>query len=312
MRQTRFLLLAAFLPCLLVLGGAAGVATKPAPQPDAATKPAVIGSEYGAATAKTAEQSPEAQAAIDRLWNELYDPPERLAQLDHPAVVYLDIQHPEVIRTQLATQKDPAKTNRAVVMRERFKTLSGLDCLVVHESQVTGRDLEQPQIKALLISGRSKSLGKAKDSQFYDFIRTTQTPIIGFCGGCQMIGGAYGVKTVSMRKLKPDEKDPNPKYFPGQFKEWGFQPIEVLTDDPLFAGLPRPLVCRLAHAFKMADPPEGFQLLASTAECRVQGIKDPRRIVYGVQFHPEAYDDQHAHGRMLLENFFRIALGAKK
>jgi GMP synthase-like glutamine amidotransferase len=48
--------------------------------------------------------------------------------------------------------------------------------------------------------------------------------------------------------------------------------------------------------------------LASSAECRVQVIKDRKRLVYGVQFHPENYDAEHSDGRILLENFFRLAL----
>jgi len=39
------------------------------------------------------------------------------------------------------------------------------------------------------------------------------------------------------------------------------------------------------------------------------GHQAPERMLYAVQFHPEAYDDEHPHGRIVLETFFCLALG---
>jgi GMP synthase (glutamine-hydrolysing) len=75
----------------------------------------------------------------------------------------------------------------------------------------------------------------------------------------------------------------------------------------LFADLPQEIIVREMHAFQMTEPPTGFDLLASTDECRVEAIKHRDRVLYGVQFHPEAYDADHLHGQTLLKNFFRIA-----
>lgn len=133
--------------------------------------------------------------------------------------------------------------------------------------------------------------------------------MLGICGGCQLIGQAYGAKVAAMRKLRPGEQDPNPKYHPGWFKEWGWTPVEVLKKDPLFASLPEKPILREFHAFQIVEPPKEFDVLAFTSECRVQAIKHRDRFVYAVQFHPERYDQQHPHGRVVLENFFRLALG---
>jgi GMP synthase-like glutamine amidotransferase len=48
-------------------------------------------------------------------------------------------------------------------------------------------------------------------------------------------------------------------------------------------------------------------LLASGDECGIQAMKHGRRIIYGTQFHPENYDDRHLDGKIILQNFFRIA-----
>lgn len=253
--------------------------------------------------AKGAAEKP----SIDAVWAKVYDRPQRLAALQRPAVCLLDIQHAEILRKQMQSQANPLQQARASVLRTRLKSLSGLDCLVVHQSEVTGADLDRPLIKAILIGGRSKTTS-LKDEEFFPLIRSTKIPILGLCGGCQLIGLAYDSKTVALRKLRPGETDPSPKYHAGQFKEWGFLPVRVVQQDPLFAGLGEQIVVREMHAFQMAEPPRGFDLLASTAECRVQAVKHRERVVYGVQFHPEAYDDEHPDGRTVLKNFFRIAL----
>jgi GMP synthase-like glutamine amidotransferase len=248
------------------------------------------------------------KASVDILWNNMYDRPKRLAALEKPVVCLLDIQHAEIIRKQLQTLAKPLEKAWASVLRSRLKTLSGLDCLVVHQSEVTGSDLQRPLIKAILIGGRSKTASRTKDEEFFPLIRSAKVPIIGLCGGCQLIGSAYQAKTVPMRKLRPGETDPNPKYHPGKFKEWGFLPVKVVKNDPLFAGLPETIIVREMHAFQMSEPPPSFEILASSAECRVQAVKHRERMLYGVQFHPEAYDADHRHGQTLLKNFFRLAL----
>jgi GMP synthase (glutamine-hydrolysing) len=53
--------------------------------------------------------------------------------------------------------------------------------------------------------------------------------------------------------------------------------------------------------------PAELELLASSKECKVQMIKHRDRPLYGTQFHPEIYDDEHPHGKTLLQNFFRLA-----
>lgn len=256
-----------------------------------------------------AELTAAQKEALEQVWAKVYDRPERLKTLDHPAVCFLDIQHPDILRGQLQKLAKPVEEARACVLRERFKKLSELDCLVFHQTEVVGADLERPQIKAILIGGRSKTFSRARDEQFYELIRTTKIPLIGFCGGCQLIGQAYAAKVGPMRKLRDGEKDLGPSYHPGMYKEWGFMKVQVGKADALFAGLTPELTVKEMHAYQMLEPPKEFDLLASTTECRVQAIKHRQRVLYGVQFHPEAYDNEHLDGRTLLANFFRIALG---
>ena len=42
-------------------------------------------------------------------------------------------------------------------------------------------------------------------------------------------------------------------------------------------------------------------------ECPVEAFKHRQRPLYGTQFHPEAYDEDHPQGQIILRNFLRLA-----
>lgn len=241
-------------------------------------------------------------------WKEIYAPPSALAEQKGPFICVLDTEHPETIRKKL-TEAPPARY-KGRVMLDRARAISGLPCVLVHYSQTRQSDFDQPQLKAIVLMARAKRLSAEIDQWLFALIRETRVPMIGFCGGAQMMAQAYGGAIDKMRPLRPGETDPHPQYFPGDFKEWGFMPVSVTKDDPLFARLGPQPVMREMHSYHITKLPQPFEVLASSAECKVQVIKHHDRLLYGTQFHPEAYDDAHPDGRTLLENFFRLA-GAK-
>jgi len=241
-------------------------------------------------------------AAETDAWRAVFNRPEELARSRAPVVCVLNIQHPEVIQKQLADQLYSGKR-----FPDRVQKLAGVRCLHLHFTEVTGNDLERPNVKAILIGGRSRTLKPDRDPEFFGLIRNTPIPMIGFCGGMQLIGKAFSAKTTAIRKLREGEADPNPKYHPGLFKEWGFLPVRILRRDPLFESLPDEIVVREAHAYHLLRAPAEFEVLAATAECPVEAFKHRQRLLYGTQFHPEAYDDQHPQGQVILQNFLRLA-----
>lgn len=262
---------------------------------------AAVASKAGGEPAKPPELDAEAREALAKIC----DRPADLAKAAEPVVCILDLQHPEVLCRHVREAKVDQYGGR--ILRGRIQKITGLPCLLLHQIEIHGKDLEKPQVKAVLITGRSKTFSRQTDEKFHDFLRATRKPVLGFCGGMQLIGQAYAAKVAPLRKLKEGEKDPNPKYHPGLFKEWGFLPVRVTSSDPLFAGLPQTLIVREMHAFQLKETPSEFQTLASSESCAIQVIKHWQRTVYGTQFHPEAYDDSHPHGRILIENFFRLA-----
>jgi GMP synthase-like glutamine amidotransferase len=53
--------------------------------------------------------------------------------------------------------------------------------------------------------------------------------------------------------------------------------------------------------------PEGYSRMAESSETPIEAMKrSEKRIVYGVQFHPEIHDDHHPAGKVILSNFAKI------
>lgn len=68
--------------------------------------------------------------------------------------------------------------------------------------------------------------------------------------------------------------------------EFGYREIEFV-DNPLFAGIRRPLVSVVTHFDEVIDPGNEFSVLASSSDCDVQAFQFKGLPVWGVQFHPE-------------------------
>ena len=222
---------------------------------------------------------------------------EKLRSTTDPVVVLLDTVHPGQTAQQTTNLRN---------LKLRAEELTGLPCLIVHYTQLAKADLSKPDVRAIMINNPVQLMPEYAES-LYAFIRQTDIPTIGFCGGHHQVYLAFGGVCENMRRLKPGEPDPNPSYYPGWFKEWGFTKVRIVKRDPLFNGLRDEFVVMEQHVAEASQLPSDFELLASTEACRVQAIKHKSRILYGTQFHPEAYDDEHLDGKTIWKNFFRIA-----
>jgi len=69
----------------------------------------------------------------------------------------------------------------------------------------------------------------------------------------------------------------------------------------LFAGLPDEQTVWMSHRDSVVAPPEGARVVAGSPSTPIAAFEDPRRKLYGVQFHPEVVHTPH--GQDLLKNF---------
>src|SRR5687768_13902295 len=71
-------------------------------------------------------------------------------------------------------------------------------------------------------------------------------------------------------------------------------------------GLPAQLTVWHNHCDEVKELPNGFRATASNENCKIQAMQEKGRRVYGVQFHPELFDDEHPEGRQIVENFLAL------
>ncbi len=242
-------------------------------------------------------------------------------------ICFVDIEHEKCLQDP---DRRSSHLSYCMDVKLKLEEISGTPCLVQRFTDVTRQQLRDLGITALAISGNVTEWPKYDDQDLAEMrhlIREAEWPIIGFCGGHQLIAIAHAAPVEPMRRLRPGEADVTSLSGPGYLKEWGFMPLKAVKTDPIFDGLGQSPVFLELHYWEIKQPPPGFEVLASSDECRIQVMKQVDKPVYGVQFHPEgytegpydrrnrlvnlAYPDGYAQeqsaGRELLANFFQIA-----
>ena len=242
-------------------------------------------------------------------------------------ICFVDIEHqswlenPETRASHLAYCMD---------VKLKLEEITGRPCIVQRYADVTPQRLRELRVAALVISGNATAWHSYDDADLAvlrEIIRSAPWPILGLCGGHQLIAMAHGCNVAPMRRLRPGEPDVTTLSGPGYLKEWGFMAVEMVEADPIFEGLGPSPVFLEAHYCEVKELPAGFQLLASSRDCPIQVMKRPDKPVYGTQFHPEGYTEAphdrrnslvnliypgglagaRPDGREFLANFFRIA-----
>ena len=93
--------------------------------------------------------------------------------------------------------------------------------------------------------------------------------------------------------------------YEGCLRERGF--FEVKTEeDGIFRGLPRSISVWHSHFDEVKELPPGFRRTASNETGPLQAMQHTERPLFSVQFHPELFDEEHPHGRQVLENFLSL------
>jgi GMP synthase (glutamine-hydrolysing) len=222
-------------------------------------------------------------------------------------VLYLDIEHP----VALLDRRKRARHLRGIHRKAQIlRDLSGCGCMAQSFIWIDGSNLNDLPLLAIVVSGNTTDWENYKPSQLrqpFEAIRNSGVPVLGLCGGHQLVGKAFGGRVAPMRRLREDELDPYPDYRSGYFKEKGFMEVKVDVGHPLFRGLGERIVVSESHYCEIKRVPGVLRVIASSPDCRVQAIAHRSKPVFGVQFHPENFDDDHPDGKRVLENFFELA-----
>jgi GMP synthase (glutamine-hydrolysing) len=180
------------------------------------------------------------------------------------------------------------------------------DLRVVSESftKVTPEFVKALAPSHVILSGQSHPWDKyeARDlaGVFY-VIREARQPILGVCGGHQQIALAFGARVDLIERIAPGEG------YEGAFRERGFCPVDLEEDtNSIFANLPETLTVWESHCDEVKDLPNDFTRTATNEVSAIQAMQHTSLPLFGVQFHPELFDEENPHGRKVLENFLKL------
>ena len=142
--------------------------------------------------------------------------------------------------------------------------------------------------KGFVLSGGPSSVYAADAPVLPEYVLKQQVPVLGICYGMQLLAHHLG------GHVQPAAK-----------REYGLATVDLAAaQDSLLAGLeysPSSLRVWMSHGDHVDGLPEGFQILAHSANSAVAAMGDLGRGLYGLQFHPEVVHTPR--GREILRRF---------
>lgn len=162
----------------------------------------------------------------------------------------------------------------------------GVYCeLLSHDAPMS--EIERLRPSAYILSGGPASVYEPGAPLLPSYVVQSRQPVLGICYGMQLLTHAYGGRVE-----------------PAQHREYGPASVRRTNDVDLFAGLEDELPVWMSHGDKVAELPQGFQVLAASPNAPIAAMG--RGTTLGLQFHPEVVHTPQ--GAEILRNFlFRVA-----
>lgn len=145
--------------------------------------------------------------------------------------------------------------------------------------------------RGFILSGGPRSVYDPGAPYLPEYVLDSGAPILGICYGMQALTRGLGGRVA-----------------PAQEREYGPAKIEVLRESALLRLEDNPAVW-MSHGDRIETPPEGFNVLAQSANSPVAAIGDLSRRYYGLQFHPEVHHTPA--GKDILWRFVREICGCR-
>lgn len=225
------------------------------------------------------------QMVRGRFWR----PAEVIAARD--TIVIIDPMYKETKRNLLI--------NPAYDLGDYVSRITNANVDVIHYRDATMRRVMRYDPACVLISGQTAAwtdyTGEDLENVF-DFILNADIPVLGICGGHQLIAQAYGFVVAPMGVT-----------------EKGYIDVHLADgeeESPILKGLPDTIRVYSWHSEEIKELPPGMTLLGSSEICEIQAFQHNKKPVYGVQFHPE-YTGRYPYGFLIMQNFLEDIAGIK-
>jgi GMP synthase (glutamine-hydrolysing) len=136
----------------------------------------------------------------------------------------------------------------------------------------------------VILSGGPRSVFEPAAPRVDPEVLSLGVPTLGICYGMQLMTDVLGGRV-----------DPAPK------REYGHAVVTVVQPTPLFEALPGSIRVWASHGDLVAAAPEGFEVVATSANAPVAAMQQPARQLYALLFHPEVAHTER--GQDILRNF---------
>ena len=177
-----------------------------------------------------------------------------------------------------------------------------LEVLTERFTEVSLQRIQSLRPSHIILSGQSHPWERYSPESLagvFSVIREAKQPVLGVCGGHQQMALAFGAPVGLMGRLEPGEG------YAGAKRERGFYGVETNAQG-IFRDLPAKITVWHSHFDEVKSLPPDFFATAENETCPIQAMQHSGRPLFGVQFHPELFDDAHPDGRGVLKNFLRL------
>ena len=156
-------------------------------------------------------------------------------------------------------------------------------------SEILPWDIDESKIinlnpKGVILSGGPNSVTDSYTPRIPQCIFDLAVPILGICYGMQTLAEQMGGHVISADQ-----------------KEFGHSELEVVSESIIFQNLNKKINVWMSHGDQVQDPPDDFNLIASTATAPIAAMEHKDLPIYAIQFHPEVTHTDD--GQKILENF---------
>ena len=147
--------------------------------------------------------------------------------------------------------------------------------------------------KGIIFTGGPNSIYEDSSPKCDKEIFNLGIPILGICYGMQFMAHSLG-GTVSKATTR----------------EYGEMKVKLDNENILFSSLNNVNTCLMSHTDYVSKLPLGFIKIASTNTCKIAGMANMDKRLFGVQFHPEV--NQTENGLTIIDNFIKKVCKCKK
>lgn len=193
-----------------------------------------------------------------------------------------DTAHPPVLVVDFGAQY-------AQLIARRVREAGVYSEIVPHT--ITADEVAAKNPAGIVLSGGPSSVYEPGSPALDPGILALGVPVMGICYGFQVMAQQLGGEVARTGR-----------------REYGATAMTVHGDGGvLLAGQPEAQTTWMSHGDSVARAPEGFAVLASTADTPVAAFASDEKKMYGVQWHPEVKHSEY--GQRVLENFLHRAAG---